>query len=401
MDKKRIGAKEEDMNLGEWLANNILEDDIIDFVSTGKVKSLLEANGLGSSEVDDGPTTFFKSYKDYEKSTKKQAEKMGLKVINFVIGENPLDSSYINSNMPTYFPAGIPGESTPAGGKDYKFTKAYSLWKKRIKDIALVVGYEFLDHLEKKEIPSKTPSNDKIKEPLSPSKNPLTEAVKNEYAFKAIFLAGGPGSGKSTVINKLFGIPPKGKIQQGLTTAGLKIVNSDSAFEYLKAKHKIPPSENDMTDAQRSMGGKLMAKSVKIAKKQLEMYLDGKLGIIIDGTGASSNALGKKKSRIEDLGYDCYMIFVSTSLETALERNRNRKERTLLDKVVERSWQSVMDNLKTYRSMFGSNFVEVSTEGKATDKLPSGVRSGINKFLRKPPKNKVAKKWLKHARELL
>ena len=178
------------MKLSEWLADNILEDEIVDFVSTGKVKSLLEANGVGSSEVDDGPTTFYKSYKDYEKYTKAQAEKMGMKVINFVIGENPLDNSYTNSNMPTYFPAGIPGESTPAGGKDYKFTKAYSLWRKRIKDIALLVGFEFLDHLEKKEIPSKTPSNDKIDEPTSPSKNPLTEAVKNEYAFKAIFLAG-------------------------------------------------------------------------------------------------------------------------------------------------------------------------------------------------------------------
>lgn len=389
------------MNLGQWLADNILEDEIVDFVSTGKVNSLLEVNSIGSAEVDDGPTTFYKSYKEYEKFTKAQAEKMGMKVINFVIGENPLDTSYTNSNMPTYFPAGIPGESTPAGGKDYKFTKAYSLWRKRIKDIALLVGFEFLDHLEKKEIPSKTPSNDKIDEPVKPSSNPLTEAVKNEHAFKAIFLAGGPGSGKSTVINKLFGIPPKNKVQSGLTTAGLKIVNSDSAYEYLKAKNKIPPSENDMTDAQRSMGGKLMAKSVKIAKKQLENYLDGKLGIIIDGTGASSNALGKKKARIEDLGYDCYMIFVSTSLETALERNRNRKERTLLDKVVERSWQAVMDNLKTYKSMFGSNFAEVSTEGKESDKLPPGVKSGINKFLRKPPKNKVAKKWLKHARELL
>ena len=389
------------MKLGQWLANNIIEDDIAEFVSTGKVKDLLEANGLGSGEVDDGPTTFFKSYEDYKKSTKKQAEKMGLKVVSFIIGENPLDASYSNTNIPTYFPAGVPGSITSAGGKDYKFTKAYSLWRKRIKDIALVVGYEFLDHLEKKEIPSKTPSNDKIKEPLSPSKKPLTEAVRNEHAFKAIFLAGGPGSGKSTVINKLFGIPPKNKVQSGLTTAGLKIVNSDSAYEYLKAKHKIPPSENDMSDAQRSMGGKLMAKSVKIAKKQLSNYLDGKLGIIIDGTGSSSNALGKKKARIEELGYDCYMIFVSTSLETALERNRNRPERTLLDKVVERSWQSVMDNLKTYRSMFGSNFVEVSTEGKRTDSLPPGVKPGINKFLRKPPKNKLAKKWLKHARELL
>ena len=73
----------------------------------------------------------------------------------------------------------------------------------------------------------------------------------------------------------------------------------------------------------------------------------------------------------------------------------------MLDKVVERSWQAVMDNLKTYKSMFGSNFAEVSTEGKQTNNLPPGVRSSVNKFLSKPPKNKTAVKWLKHARELL
>jgi hypothetical protein len=51
--------------------------------------------------------------------------------------------------------------------------------------------------------------------------------------------------------------------------------------------------------------------------------------------------------------------------------------------------------------MFGSNFVEVSTEGPKTDSLPPGVQSGMSRFLNKPPKNKIATKWLKHARELL
>jgi len=394
------------VKLGNWLANNILESnaDIEEFIVSGNVQNILEASStskFAKGDADDGPTTWFTKNSKYKNKNAKLAKSMGMKVVNYLLGSGEPNAGRKNDNNPSYYPSGVPGETTSAGGKDYKNNKAFSLWRKHIKDIALVVGYEFLDFLDKKEIPSKTPSNDKIKEPVKPSINPLTEAVKNEHAFKAIFLAGGPGSGKSTVINSLFGIPPKGKIQSGLTQAGLKIVNSDSAYEYLKAKHKIPPSENDMSDDERSKSGKLMAKSVKIAKKQLSNYLDSKLGIIIDGTGSSSNALGKKKKRIEDLGYDCYMIFVSTSLETAMERNQKRKERTLLDKVVERSWQAVMDNLKTYKSMFGSNFSEVSTEGQGGNNLPSGVKSSISKFLRKSPKNKLAVKWLKHARELL
>tara|TARA_B100000424_G_scaffold271048_1_gene272258 strand:- start:1412 stop:2581 length:1170 start_codon:yes stop_codon:yes gene_type:complete len=389
------------MKLANWLAKNIMYDHVDvdtveEFIVSGNVKRILEASATSTSatgDVDDGPTTWYTNNASYKKDNDMMAKKLGMQVVDYLLSNEEPMQGRVNDNIPSYYPAGIPGVTT-ATNKDYKGTQAYKRWSKRIKDIALVIGYEFIDFLDKEEIPSKTPDGEKIKDQLN-------EAVKNKYAFKAIFLAGGPGSGKSTVINKLFGIPEKSKIQSNLTRAGLKVINSDQAYEYLKAKNKIPPSENDMDDAQRSQAGKLMAKAVKVAKKQLQLYVDSKLGIIIDGTGASSNALGKKKAMIEELGYDCYMIFVSTSLETALERNRARKERTLLDKVVERSWQSVMDNLKTYKSMFGSNFSEVSTEGKETNNLPNGVRSKINKFLNKQPKNKIAVKWLKHARELL
>ena len=400
MDKNRIGIEEVDMKLADWLANNILSEDVVnieEFISSGRVeKALKESHGNTSSKAspDDGPTTWFKTNSNYKSKNTKLAKKLGMQVVDYLLGYGEPNAGRINNNVPSYYPSGRPGSETPTSGKDYKSSKAYGLWKSRIKDIALIVGYEFIDFLDKKEIPSKTPDGEKIKEPL-------TEAVRNKYAFKAIFLAGGPGSGKSTVVDKLFGIPPKGKIKSNLTRAGLKVVNSDQAYEYLKAKHKIPPKDSDLTKDQQRTQGKLMARSVKIAKKQLAMYLESKIGIIIDGTGASSNVMKKKKQMIEDLGYDTYMIFVSTSLETAMERNRNRPERSLHDKIVEKSWKQVMDNLRLYKSMFGSNFVEVSTEGKATDSLPSGVQSGINKFLGKAPKNSIAVKWLKHARELL
>ena len=293
------------MNLGAWLANNILSDKVDNstierFIVSGRVQKIIESNMTsiaGFDHVDDGPTTWYTNNASYKKDNEAMANSLGMQVVDFLLSDEEPMAGMKNDNVPSYYPAGIPGITT-ATNKDYKETQAYRLWSKRIKDIALVVGYEFIDFLNKKDIPSKSPTGDKIKEPI-------TEAVQNKYAFKAIFLAGGPGSGKSTVIDKLFGIPPKNKIQSNLTKAGLKVVNSDQAYEYLKAKNKIPPSENDMDDAQRSQAGKLMAKAVKIAKKQLQLYLDSKIGIIIDGTGASSNALGKKKAMIESLGYDC------------------------------------------------------------------------------------------------
>ena len=48
----------------------------------------------------------------------------------------------------------------------------------------------------------------------------LTEGVYDQGIFKAVFLMGGLGSGKSTVVDKL-----------ALPTLGLKLVNTDGAFE--------------------------------------------------------------------------------------------------------------------------------------------------------------------------
>lgn len=48
----------------------------------------------------------------------------------------------------------------------------------------------------------------------------LNEGVNDPAIFKAIFLAGGPGSGKSFIVGKT-----------GLTSMGYKVVNSDDAFE--------------------------------------------------------------------------------------------------------------------------------------------------------------------------
>ena len=48
----------------------------------------------------------------------------------------------------------------------------------------------------------------------------IDEGVNDPAIFKAIFLAGGPGSGKSFIVGKT-----------GLTSMGYKVVNSDDAFE--------------------------------------------------------------------------------------------------------------------------------------------------------------------------
>ena len=67
----------------------------------------------------------------------------------------------------------------------------------------------------------------------------LNEGVFDKGIFKAVFLAGGPGSGKSYVVSQLFGIPKKVNV----SVSGLKSVNSDTEFEYLLKKTGINPKD--------------------------------------------------------------------------------------------------------------------------------------------------------------
>ena len=123
----------------------------------------------------------------------------------------------------------------------------------------------------------------------------LNEGARDPGIFKAIFLAGGPGSGKSYVAQKLFGIPEKINVSK----YGLKMVNQDTELEMLLKKYygttdlDIMPDElfADLTGSDRdgnpvdyaTSGLRAFAKS--LSKERLRLYTEGRLGVIIDGTG--------------------------------------------------------------------------------------------------------------------
>ena len=95
------------------------------------------------------------------------------------------------------------------------------------------------------------------------------------------------------------------------------------------------------------------------------------------------------------------MIFVHTTLETALARNKARKSRSLLDKVVERTWNKVQDNLDIYKKAFKGNFTYVSTEHTKQGELPKGAKQAVVNFMNKPIKNKTAQSWIAKAEKVL
>lgn len=241
-------------------------------------------------------------------------------------------------------------------------------------------------------------------------KDLIMEGARDPGIFKAVFLAGGPGSGKSYVAGKLFGIPDKINVSK----TGLKMVNQDSELELLLKKYygttdlDIMPDElfQDLTGVDRdgnevnydTSGLRKYAKS--LSQERLRLYTEGRLGVIIDGTGHKYKSVAKKRKDLIELGYDTYMVFVNTSMAVALQRNEERA-RVVPEKIVKQSWLDVQSNLAFFQGLFGgSNSLIVDNnkfldEKTATSRFKMLVGKGIDKFLKKPIKSKVGKAWLR------
>jgi len=188
---------------------------------------------------------------------------------------------------------------------------------------------------------------------------------------KVIFLAGGAGSGKGNVIKKL-----------GLENSGFKIVNSDISLEWLKKNSGLPADMRDLTKEQRSTLGKLGAESRKIARRKMMKYQGNANGVVVDGTGGSVKSMQKLVQEFQDKGYDVSMLFVDTSLEVALDRNRKRKERSLLDVIVRRNHESVQKNKSEFKTIFGDRFMEVNTDNLTQkDNMPDDLVSQMDDFV--------------------
>lgn len=211
----------------------------------------------------------------------------------------------------------------------------------------------------------------------------LDEGVHDPSIFKAVFLAGGPGSGKSYVASKLTG------------GHGLKLVNSDDAFEHLMKRAKMDLNMVGMTKKEITKKDKIRAKAKTITAAKKAQYIDGRLGLVIDGTGRDFHKIAFQKEQLNELGYDTYMIFVNTSLDVALERNASRA-RKVDEKLVKKFWQDVQTNMGKFQALFtSSNFKIIDNSTFVTDeKIWSKAWKEVMKFARDKIINPIAKAWI-------
>lgn len=226
----------------------------------------------------------------------------------------------------------------------------------------------------------------------------LVEGVHDPGILKAVFLAGGPGSGKSYTAKSLFGADVKSAYNMS-ASLGLKFVNSDPAFEHLLRQAGIDPkSLGSMSDEEFKAltepydSPRQQAKRTRDAQYASYTRSEGRLGVVIDGTGDEYEKVAAKKQALEKLGYDTMMIFVDTALPIAMERNKHR-DRVLKDDLVVQIWTDVQENKEAYEALFGEDFMLVNND--VYGPLPPEALKLANRFMRSPIKNPIGQEWIK------
>ena len=212
----------------------------------------------------------------------------------------------------------------------------------------------------------------------------IQEGVYDPGIFKAFFLAGGPGSGKTYVTNRATG---------GM---GLKMVNSDIRFERYLQKAGLSLK---MPDSEAAARDPLRQRAKQITGDQMDRYIRGRLGLVIDATGRDYDVINRQRSMLQMLGYDSYMIFVNTSLQVALERNRTRT-RSVPEAITRKSWQTVQNNIGKFQNLFGRSNMIVVDNNDAKENELLNVYKEVRRLINVPVRNYVAKKWIERELQL-
>jgi dephospho-CoA kinase len=210
----------------------------------------------------------------------------------------------------------------------------------------------------------------------------IIEGVYDPNIFKAFFLAGGPGSGKSWVSERT------------LSGMGLKVINSDNSFSRALEKEKMSLNMATTDAKEIARRDDIRAKAKARTGVQLKLALEGRLGLILDSTARDMSRIESEANSMKYIGYDVHMIFVNTSLEVALKRNQMRA-RKVPDAIVIQNHKQVQKNIGLYQRIFGiSNFVIIDNNKVAEDVNPS-VHKAIRRMVNRKPTSYQAVSWIK------
>ena len=180
------------------------------------------------------------------------------------------------------------------------------------------------------------------------------ESINDKNLFKAVFMAGGQGSGKSFVAKNMFGFD-----NFNISFSGAMLVNSDLLFETGLEKANLPMIINMSNASIYAQQMAIRNRAKQLTKTKQSMWINSMLPIVVDGTGKDFDKITRQAEALKAIGYDVAMVFVNTSLETALQRNAMR-DRSVDPNLVKKMWSEVQNNLGRFQSYFTpKNFIVI------------------------------------------
>ena len=213
------------------------------------------------------------------------------------------------------------------------------------------------------------------------SEGEIDEGVNDPHIFKCIFLFGPMGAGKSTVARPL------------LSHTGLRSVNLDNFNEMFVKKGQVPTGH---------LAPDQLEKSWQLSQTQQNNFANGRLGIIIDGSGRNPDTAIGVIEKLGPLGYEFMMIFVNVSEATSIARQQSRAVkqqqqwgvgRQVDPTLAKNTYTQVQRNLGRYSAYFGpQGFVYVDNEN--TPDLTQATKK-VDAFLRAPVRQPQALAWIK------
>jgi predicted kinase len=155
--------------------------------------------------------------------------------------------------------------------------------------------------------------------------------LEAEASKKAIIMAGGAGTGKSTFVKQ---------IRSDLQKAGWTELNADKYVE----------------DQDSPMYNNLAKASNQIDKVDLPNTIKSGKNFLYDTTATNVDRI----SGIKNSGYDTMMVMLYTNPIVSFLRNFKR-ERKVPTVGVLSSWNNIYKNISTYKKLFGDQFYLVQT----------------------------------------
>jgi len=226
----------------------------------------------------------------------------------------------------------------------------------------------------------------------------IEEGLNDPAIFKAVILAGGPGSGKDYIL------------KQTLSGHGLTEINSDDAFEYLMKKRGLSMTMPKREEVPREVA---RAGAKEIAGKKKSLAIHGRRGVIINGTAADPEKIARLKSEMENIGYDTKMLFVNTSDDVSKQRNIERGMRggrKVREELRKEKWQQSQQARPAFQNLFGpehyheiDNSADLRTASPEVQKRSMDnfqrIHKEIRRFTREPPNKISAQNWIRSEAE--